>query len=78
MKTDLESMSIMYICFVGVWGPAMSIRRVIGMVVRQVLCESDAHPVQIGHGTLERVDSYSLVYIFRAVISKGMLRLHSY
>ena len=48
----------------------MSIRRVIGMVVRQVLCESDTHPVQIGHGTLERVDSYRHVCIFRVVMSR--------
>ena len=46
-----------FVCTVGVWDPAMSIRRVIGMVVRQVLCERDTHTVQIGHGTLERVDS---------------------
>ena len=40
------------------------------MVVRQVLCESDTHAVQIGHGSLERVDSYSLVCIIRAVITR--------
>ena len=61
-------MSVRYSTFVStvdIWGPAMSIRRVIGMVVRQVLCESDTHPVQIGHGSLEWVDSYSLVYTIR-------------
>ena len=65
---DLESMSVRYSTFVStvdIWGPAMRIRRVIGMVVSQVLCESDTHPVQIGHGSLERVDSYSLVYTIR-------------
>ena len=48
----------------------MNVKRVIGIVVRQVLCESDAHPVQIGQGSLEGVDSYSLVHIIRAVITR--------
>ena len=73
MQTDLVSVSVRYSTFVFtvcVWDPTMGIRRVIGMVVRQVLCESDTHPVQIGHGTLERVDSYRHVCIFRAVMSR--------
>ena len=48
----------------------MGIRRVIGMVVRQVLCESDTHPVQIGHGTLERVDSYNTALCVGVAMSK--------
>ena len=48
------------------------------MVVRQVLCECDTHPVQIGHGSLERVDSYSLVCMFRAVIDINRTILSDY
>ena len=72
MQTDFESMSVRYICFHS-WCLGSSHEHQEGdcdMVVRQVLCESDAHPVQIGHGSLERVDSYSLVHIFRAVITR--------
>ena len=34
--------------------------------------ERDTHPVQIEHGILERVDSHTIVYIFRAVISRDI------
>ena len=67
MQTELESMSVTYICLHS-WCLGFDHEQQEGdsdMVVRQVLCESDTHPVQIGHGSLERVDSYSLVCILR-------------